>query len=149
MKISFHRTQYRMTHPLEEPAWSSQVNRWYQLDGPALALCQLFFEHKLDFNHLVLASPEGCNETDRDFAQTGAQRAQKFVHTLPNIRASMALQLREEPCPFICFMEGAKTLEKALKEFYALALENQRPALVSVYKLGPNEYEAWAATARN
>lgn len=137
-----------MTQPLEEPPWSSKVSRWYQLDGPALALCQLFHENKFDFDYMILASPEGSNQTDRDFVQTGAQRAQKFVHTLPNIRASMALQLLDEPCRFICFMEGAKTLEKALKELYALDLENQRPALVSVYEVGPGEYKAWVAVTQ-
>ncbi len=147
MKINYFKSTFNISQPLSEPPWNEKVPRWYQLDGPALALCQLFFEHDFHFNYLLLASPTSSNETEREFVLTGAQRAQKFVHTLPNIRASMALQVVNKVTPFLCFTGGTKSLENALKEFYSLNLENKQPALVCTHKVstagGNKLYEAW------
>lgn len=147
MKIRFNRIRFEMTRPLTEPSWSGKVSRWYQLDGPALALTDLIVESDFHFDSLILASPQSCNETDREFITSGASRAQKFVHTLPNIRASMALQAIGKVCPVYCLFNGSDTLQAALEEWFAQRKEGKSPALVMVKPVEANGktpiYEAW------
>ena len=133
MKLQFHKKSFQIKNPMDIPSWAEKVPRWYQLDGFALALTDLMAEKKLDFDHMILISPKASNYTDLDFIQTGAHKAQKFVHTLPNIRASMALQALEKVCPFICII-GSST--EGLEEFQALRKDGKRPLLACVE--GPN-----------
>ena len=151
MRTQFHKINYQMTQPLTEPTWSSKVDRWYQLDGPALALSELISSCGFEFDSLILACPESCNQTDLEFVQTGAARAQKFVHTLPNIRASMALQSIGKTCPVFCLLAGPKTIEEGLVEWTAQRSEGLSPALAVIEALDVTHknpsYEAWILVA--
>ncbi|MEM7645904.1 MAG: hypothetical protein AAF203_03240, partial [Pseudomonadota bacterium] len=101
-------------------------------DGAAFALSSLFWQSKASFDFLILASQNASNETDQDFAQTGASRPQKFVHTLPNVRASMALQAIEKVSEFLCLDNGEQTLSSAFEELLFRSQEGYKPALAWV-----------------
>ncbi len=139
MRVQLIENKVLWNPPMAEPDWSSKVSRWYQLDGEAFALTESLFQNPVDFDHLVLASPMASNSTDRSFVQTGASRAQKFVHTIPNIRASMALQALERVSRFTCLQKGTQTIPSAIEEFYHLANEGERPALALVEALPIDE----------
>ncbi len=106
------------------PVWSDKVDRWYQLDAAAFGLLELV-THKCQSwkkPDLILgASPGGSNDTDRAFVQGSAFRPAKFVHTLPNIRISVVLQLMSWQVPVICLQNDPDTVETALVEATFLA----------------------------
>ncbi len=132
MRVNCAFLDFEFATPMAEPQWSDKLPRWYQLDGAAFALTELLVQNPMDFDYLIVASPQASNLTDWEFAQSGASRAQKFVHTLPNIRASMALQALGKISPFTCLQKGEETLSAALTEFNEIKQETQRPALVCV-----------------
>lgn len=105
---------------LETPSWASKSDRWYQLDQPAYSLAQAYsvLQPKLGRapDYLILASPGASNQTDRDFAKTGAVSPSKFVHTLANIRASSLLQVMEWAGPMLCLQNDPRTREAALMQ---------------------------------
>lgn len=99
------------------PAWAAKVERWYQLDEPAFRLCDLRAHlPSTTPDVLLLASPGGCNATDRAFVNTGAASASKFVHTLPNIRSSPLLQVLGWTGPVLCFQSDPFTLATAIAQ---------------------------------
>jgi hypothetical protein len=108
-----------------EPAWSTRVERWYQLDAYAFALADTVaaFEKegvsKPDL--ILLASPQASNETDHHYVQSGAQSPSKFVHTLPNIRSSSLCQMLEWSGPILCLANDPSTLMSALQEAQLMA----------------------------
>ncbi len=135
MRVNIEHETFVFSQPLEEPTWSRQVPRWYQLDGAAMALADMFSRKPRDMDFLILASPLASNFTDWEFAQSGAQHAQKFVHTLPNIRASMALMAANHTCDCLCLQKGPKTEAAALTEFFSASQFKSRPALALMHFL--------------
>jgi hypothetical protein len=117
--------QSEIPYPAKEtPAWAAKSDRWYQLDAPAYSLAQAFDLMKADLgvkpDFLILASPRASNLTDRDFAASGASSPSKFVHTLPNIRASSLLQVMEWAGPMLCVQNDPQTIVSALEEAFVL-----------------------------
>lgn len=102
----------------EPPAWHQRVERWYQLDSAAFGLCEIYARSKLSEmarpEMLFLASPGGCSRTDIAFVRHGAAAPAKFVHTLPNVRGSVLLQLMNWQGPMLCIQEDPNTIESAL-----------------------------------
>ena len=117
----------------------SQVERWYQLDAFAFGLPQAAVFWKLDERLrqlpakdsarvpqlLILASPEGSNRTDSDFAhaflKTGIGSPSKFVHTLPNSRSAALLQVLGWSGQLFCFQNDPSTMVTALKQAMRIA----------------------------
>lgn len=123
--------------PMKEPSWSKNVPRWYQLDGAAFTLTELVHQVQPKVDSLILASPEASNVTDWEFVQTGCHKAQKFVHTLPNVRASMALQDLDHTCRLSCVQKGRDTLFAGFQEFWES--EDELTALATVELLDWHE----------
>lgn len=107
----------------EPPSWAPAVERWYQLDAAAFGLpyAYEFWRQKYDLQKpsvLVLASPDGSNQTDYDFAlslkATGVASPSKFVHTLPNSRSSALLQVMGHGAPMICLQNDPATFVAGL-----------------------------------
>ena len=83
---------------ISPPAWAGKVERWYQLDLFAFALAEAVFRWRDILprpSRIYLAGEGASNPTDFDFVRTGAASPTRFVHTLPNIRASSMLQVME------------------------------------------------------
>ena len=103
-----------------EPEWSSLVERWYQLDGAALALTDTYWRHRSLLaqtpDTMILASPLGSNVTDAQFAATTAPSPAKFVHTLPNIRSASMLQVMNWAGEVFCLQNDPATLLTGLSE---------------------------------
>ena len=109
-------------HPAkEEPSWKGIVERWYQLDPFAYGLAEAYTKWKpLPAPAMILlASPQASNETDFQFATTGATSPAKFVHTLPNIRCSSLCQVMDWTGPVLCVQKDPSTLAHALREALA------------------------------
>jgi hypothetical protein len=115
---------YEFRFPVSEPpSWADKVERWYQLDAFAYGLPEAFTHWKatgvLRPELLILASPEGSNRTDFEFAQgfkkTGVGSPSKFVHTLPNSRSSALLQVMEWSGRFICIQNDPATFLSGLE----------------------------------
>lgn len=106
------------TFPAKEPpAWHAKVERWYQLDAAAYGLCELVARIPFQRPEMIfLASPGGCNETDFAFARHGAAQPAKFVHTLPNVRGSVLLQVLNWQGPLLCVQDDPLTIELALSQ---------------------------------
>lgn len=100
-----------------EPVWAPKVDRWYQLDAPAFCLTELAWQLKDVAERpqaLILACEGASNQSDFLFSSTGATSAQKFSHTLPNVRASAVLQAIGWSGPVLCFQKDPFTLASAL-----------------------------------
>lgn len=123
----FYDYDFPISPTAEAPAWSSRVDRWYQLDAYAYGLAQ----SASHFNSLnltptgepaklpdlvLLASPEASNRTDYAFAQSGGNSPAKFVHTLPNVRSSAWCQVTGWSGPLLCLQRDPFTLVGALSE---------------------------------
>ena len=134
LRFDIHQFDIEIDKQRQEPLWSPQLEQWYQLDDYAFALCELFYKVKPQFEYLLLASPQASNATDFDFAVNGACRAQKFVHTLPNIRASMAISLLDQHVSFCCIDGGSETLWQAFEEFEQKWKEKKNLALASCFR---------------
>ncbi len=132
MRVDIEQLDFTFSPPLQEPSWSPQVPRWYQLDGAAFALAELFARKTRNMDLLIMASPLASNLTDWEFVQSGCQHAQKFVHTLPNVRASMALKAAEHNCFSLCLQKGPETRDVALREFFYSSQFQSVPALAMV-----------------
>ncbi len=114
--------------PHSAPAWSSQIDRWSQLDETCFTFCEALHTWnylaeltKPDLIFLVL--PQASNEADMDFVRSGALSPAKFVFTLPNICASVLLQMIDFSGPTFCISKGADSLRFAHNE--ALELSNK------------------------
>lgn len=107
------------------PPWADRVDRWYQLDAAAFGLCELFHNQlsgRFEFPDLIVAaSPDGSLATDQAFARGGACSPAKFVHTLPNIRISVVLQLMKSSAQVLCLQNASDTVESALLEACAFS----------------------------
>ena len=110
----------------KEPAWSSKVDRWYQLDEVSYAFCEALEQwqnsEKLGPPDLVILALEGAsNLSDFDFVKSGGQSPAKFVYTLPNICISVIFQSLQHQGKVYCFHKGPETLKFALQEAQLLA----------------------------
>lgn len=113
-----------------EPEWASKVDRWYQLDAFAYGLCEMWWRNHEMLGRppslLFLASPGASNATDLAFARSGATSPSKFVHTLPNVRASSLCQLMNWHGPLLCVQRDPQTIACAL-ELAARAVGEEWP----------------------
>jgi len=149
--LTYH--SFEFTFPATEPpSWASQVERWYQLDAFAFGLPQAAgywglpqlidrsASHSASVStpdmgtvswpsHLILASPEGSNRTDADFARsfmkTGIGSPSKFVHTLPNSRSAALLQVLSWYGPLICIQNDPSSFVDALEEAFDLLVAGE------------------------
>lgn len=120
MRIEEQTLSFDFTYPApSQPAWAPKVERWYQLDSPSYGFCEFYFSKLRESGKpsiLFLASSEGSLPTDRAFAETGALSPAKFVHTLPNVRASSLCQTMEWFGPVLCIQNGEASFERAVDE---------------------------------
>lgn len=132
MRVNLEIKHWEQPPGQNPPDWAEKVPRWYQLDEPAYFLTELFQATNPEPENLVLSSPMSSNQTDIRFVLGGCESAQKFVHTLPNIRASMALQSLNQFCGFTCLPGD---MIAGLEEFYFLSQEGQKASWASVHPL--------------
>ena len=115
-----------------EPAWSGQVERWYQLDASAYGVADATHTWQRQLRDrpdlVILASPDGSNHTDWLFAHTEGTSPSLFVHTLPSTRGSAFCQVMNWNGPVLCIQNGPITRLTALRE--AVALLDQEIATV-------------------
>jgi hypothetical protein len=116
------------------PEWSIEVERWYQLDGAAAALAELYWRERpaLSAAHpawIFLASPGASNLTDAQFTR-GAPSPAKFVHTLPNVRVAPLLALMKWSGPVFCAQRDPRTVLTALSEAFALSKSSAEPVWI-------------------
>lgn len=133
MKLSW--LSYNFSFPLKtEPEWAQKVERWYQLDAPAMGLAEVYWRHRARLVDspawILLASPGASNSTDFQFATTAPSPA-KFVHTLPNIRSAALLQLMNWSGPVLCIQKDPNTILAAMREGLSLAREIQAPVWIA------------------
>jgi hypothetical protein len=106
------------------PAWSGEVERWYQLDAYAYGMADATHAWRsqiLDRPDLViLASPGGSNHTDWLFAHAEGTSPSLFVHTLPSIRGSSFCQVMNWHGPVLCIQNDPITCLTALGEAIGL-----------------------------
>ena len=146
----FSHLRYQFEFPsTEPPGWAPMVERWYQLDAFAFGLPQAYVSFADDLQEkpdvIVLASPEGSNRTDFDFAQAwlknGVGSPSKFVHTLPNSRSAALLQVMEWSGPLLCVQNDPATLVSGFEEAMLLAKSGQKVWLMSVTRSTAQLYE--------
>lgn len=111
--------QSTMTLPTTvAPEWAEKVERWYQLDAAAFALSETYWRHRAALERhpqwLLLASPQGSNLTDVQFAK-GPSPA-RFVHTLPNVRGASLLQVMNWTGRVLCLQNDPATILTAIGE---------------------------------
>ncbi len=104
--------------PAAPPAWSRRVERWYQLDAPAYLLPAAFAGWGIESRprSMILACAGASNATDHAFAAGGAASPAKFVHTLPNVRASALLAVMGWSGPVLTLQRGETQLAEAFRE---------------------------------
>ena len=122
----------------QTPLWHERVDRWYQLDALSFGLTQAVWTWSQDQQFqlstaLVLACPGASNESDYAFASMGATSAQKFAHTLPNIRLSPVAQLMNWNGLSLCVQNDPNTLSVGLREAAGLAGVYGGSTLLSVF----------------
>lgn len=107
--------------PHSAPAWSSQIDRWSQLDETCFTFCEAL--HTWNYlsgltkpDVILLVLPQASNEADMDFVSSGALSPAKFVFTLPNICASVLFQMIDFSGPTFCISKGADSLRFAQNE---------------------------------
>jgi hypothetical protein len=113
LALTPHTFEFQFPAP-NEPAWSPQVERWYQLDAAAYGLVQSYSELNKQLGEspdmMILASPKASNVTDQAFALSGASSPSKFVHTLANVRAAPLLQVMQWGGPVLCVQHDPQTI---------------------------------------
>lgn len=116
-----------MIKPTTAPEWSTQIERWYQLDGASFALADLFWSNRQTLSTrpawMLLASPRASNEADLDFAQNPSPA--KFVHTLPNVRGAALIRLMGWNGPTLCLQKDPSTVVTALHEAMELSEQGE------------------------
>lgn len=109
-----------------EPGWSTQIDRWYQLDELGFSFCEALHE----WNYLeaypkpdmiFLAIEGASNVADYDFVNSSSQSPAKFVYTLPNISAAVIFQMLKLNGKVYCLSAGADTLKVSLQEAESFA----------------------------
>lgn len=104
----------------DPPAWASRVERWVQLDPFAFLLPEAFSRWSGNLPsrpaRMLLSGFGASNLTDSAFALAGAVSPTKFVHTLPNIRASALLAVMGWRGPVLSLHRDPCTLAAALRE---------------------------------
>lgn len=135
MKIAFEKIEFPLSGP---PAGAEIIDRWYQLDPPAAAIVDFWSRARLNDrprpHTIVLASPHGCNGSDEQFQKSGLSSPQKFVHTLPNVRATPLCQLLGWQGPLLCVQKDPNTFAAGLE----LAVELIHGKSQPVWVLGVN-----------
>ncbi len=131
---------------LSEPDWAAKVDRWYQLDAYAYGLSQAWWQLRGQLGErpalLILASPGASNETDWNFARTGATSPSKFVHTLPNVRASALCQVMDWSGPMLCVQQDPQTVVSGIREGAGLlGAQWPRVWVMSILKNSAGHYE--------
>lgn len=95
------------------PAWTENVDRWYQMDAFAFGACDAFSRFETALGRLpdfvFLASREASNRTDRLFVEGGSISPSKFVHTLPNVRSAPLFQIAGWSGPCLCLQNDPAT----------------------------------------
>ena len=134
-RVTFHFYQKEFTFPTKaEPLWKNEVDRWYQLDAYSYGMADFYSESGLEKRAkpeiLILASPGASNETDSSFALGGAISPGKFVHTLPNVRASSLCQVMKWNGPVLCLQNDPETQVSALIEAAFLSLHEKKTVWV-------------------
>ena len=114
-----------------EPAWSTKVDRWYQLDEVSYSFCEAL--HQWNYlsdvqkpDVILLALAGASNLADFDFVNTGAISPAKFVYTLPNICISVIFQMLGYNGKVYCFHQGNQTLEFAENEAREMAKSGKK-----------------------
>jgi hypothetical protein len=144
VSLKIHRFEFDFPAK-HEPRWSSKVERWYQLDAASYGLAQAYTELKFsEHPHMmILASSGASNETDFQFAQSGAQSPSKFVHTLPSVRGAPLMQLMGWFGPLLCLQNDPHTWEDGLQQAAEFSSEtNPLIWVLRVENLSTNRYEA-------
>ncbi len=95
-----------------EPAWSTKVERWYQMDESSFALGQAIFEwdYLEEFDRpalTLLSTPNGSNVADWHFVQSGSSQPARFVYTLPSVPAAVLFQMLDFRGPLYCFQDSS------------------------------------------
>ncbi len=143
-KREFH---YVYSFPVQnEPEWSSSVERWYQLDAAAYGLAQIYWQYRSELSEqpdfLILASPGASNQTDYQFAHTGAMSPAKFVHTLPSVRGTSLLQIMNWKGPLLCLQRDPETWLMGLEEAESLLSIERRRIWVVMASCQGEQYKA-------
>jgi hypothetical protein len=116
----------------EEPIWRNRVDRWYQLDAAAFGLCEVYSRSEAEPKSgdrpdlMILASPGSSNLADWNYARVSPASPSKFVHTLPNVRASGLLQLMGWSGPVLCLQNDPHTIARAIREARFLLVESRQ-----------------------
>ncbi len=124
MGIQIRNHVISITHPTKTtPEWSDHVERWYQLDAAAFAVAESYWRLKDQFTRMpdliIMGSFGASNLTDYHFAQSvlsGTPSAQKFVHSLPNVRSSSLCQVMRWHGPLLCIQQDPNSFETAVSE---------------------------------
>jgi hypothetical protein len=113
-----------------EPTWSKKIERWHQLDEISYCFCEAVsqWNYCSEFPRpetIIFSTPGASNLSDLEFVETGALSPAKFVYTLPNICASVVLQLLAFKGQVLFLHQGSTTEEFSLSEGRARAKAGQ------------------------
>lgn len=130
-KVEFGYYYWDFTFPSpSEPEWASFSDRWYQLDAPCFGLMDGYYNLQKRFptppHQIILASPLASNETDLSFFESGQKSPSKFIHTLPNIRASTLCEYLGWKGPLLCIQNDPITLIQGLFESHQFFIHNKK-----------------------
>jgi hypothetical protein len=98
---------------------------------------------QLQAEMMILASPLASNETDLQFYITGQSSPSKFIHTLPNIRASALCEYLKWKGPLLCIQNDPITLVQGLIESFLFSKNGEKTVLtLSVEKTNSHNYRS-------
>jgi hypothetical protein len=123
VRVLYDRIKFPIEHP---PEGAEKIDRWYQLDPPALSLVEWWARRHSELTPpggVILASPLGSNESDFAFVKSGFLSPQKFVHTLSSVRATPLFQMMGWSGPVLCLQRDPFTISSALLEAELLTSE--------------------------
>ena len=120
-----------------QPAWSTKVERWHQLDEASYALCEAVqawkdTDHLKPFSQLIYIGCGGSNVADAEFVKSLGPA--KFVYTLVNIAPSVLCQSLNWSGPVTCFSlnsQAGSGFEPEIIKYASLrAQQNKAPSFV-------------------
>jgi len=127
------------------PKWAQKIKRWNQLDGAAFTLAEVSHPLKkeiLGTELVVLSSSLSSIQTDHEFYRSPS--AAKFVHTLPNVRATALLQVCELEVPVLSMENGQHSLFNALEEAISLVYDGSfKKVLIASIELIEKDSYRW------
>lgn len=136
------------------PAWQSQVDRWYQLDEASKTLCQMIHtwqkQDSRDFKQIqavIYLFSKGSNEADKAFVKGGLISPAQFVYTLPNVPISVAQQMLGVSMTTYCFNVAdvfnlSQSEAFAIEKFLNLFKKRQQQAMV-VFQQKNTQKDRW------